>query len=77
MLWADYGCSLVLYGMQSGNDYTFSSKFSVKNFGFTRVFCEFKIFNFKDDFRNLNNTVQYRSASAKAFHIDNEKTGSK
>jgi len=38
--------------------------------------CKFKIFNFKVDIRNLNNTMQYRSASAEAFHIENEKTNS-
>ena len=34
------------------------------------------MFNFKDDIRNLNNTVQYRSASAKALHIENDETDS-
>ena len=37
---------------------------------------QIKIFNFTDDIRNFNNTVQYRSASARALHIENEKTDS-
>jgi hypothetical protein len=42
----------------------------------TCAFCKFKIFNFKDDIKNLNSTVQYRSASTKALHIENKKTDS-
>ena len=49
----------------------------VKNFWIdTCVFCKFKICNFKNDIRNLNNTVQYRSASAEVLCIENEKTDS-
>jgi len=59
------------------NDDTFSSKFNVKNFWIdTHVYCKFKIYNFKDYLRNLNNTVQYRSASTTALHIENEETDS-
>ena len=56
---------------------THSVQSCVKNFWIdTRVFCKFKIFNFKDNIRNLKNTVQYRSASAEALHIENEETAS-
>jgi hypothetical protein len=56
---------------------TFSCKFRVKNFWIdTCVFWKFETFNFQNDIRNFNNAVQYRSASGKAFHIDNEKTDS-
>jgi len=49
----------------------------VKNFWIDAcAFCKFKIFNFKDDIRKLNNIMQYKSASAKALHIENEKTDS-
>ena len=42
----------------------------------TCVFYKFKIFNSKNDIRNLKNTVQNRSASAKALHIENKETDS-
>ena len=75
-LWADYGCCMVLYGMQNGKWWHIQFQVVLKMFGLTRAFCKFKIINFKDDIRNLNSIVQYRSDSAKALHIENEKTDS-